>query len=702
MINKLHILTMVCLLPLLAMLMMPAPVRAQDEFLGGSFDSHSPTTIAANVATQVNVVVRNTGSLATYFRVELDTIPGGWSVTNQTTGDVWIGKNRTATFRLQVTPTYTGTNPVKLKLFGQDVFGDERLIRTGTFNLTVIEPPSRFELVSPQPNQTVDGQFFVSWSRADWADNYDMRIRKWEGGFAVNPPVVEILNTQTSTHAFNTSNFVKGATYEVTVTAKNVVGTREFDDSPRRFNIVAASTVGPFAIVSPTLNQRTLPNPTFTWNAASGAITYELYIFPELNGVPNTAQPIRSFTGIGGTTLTLPAPGLAQKTPYYVSVIARGEAEQRPNAQGPVRFFVDYVPILGTFRTAQPTTDDTRVSLNPEFRWGISENATGYEFRLEELRGTARTQIALAYIPQSDGFVSHLLPDIVQLLPDREYAWNVFAYRQEGGTLTEFRENSAGIQFFRTSAMNSFTLLSPEPGSKNATTQPRFEWQTTPSATAYVVEVAPAGTDGKPNLSRLLSSPAVVNNNWQSTFTPLTRGGDYFWRVLASDGRQTRENNGGWQKFRVSPLTSFALLTPTNGATNRETQPIFSWQPVPAATGFRLYIQRVGGSFLPVVNIPAGRTAVDLLDARITLNGETSYLWNIEAISEGGTLLGNEAFFFSTRRRDSVGQCDLLQHLTGVQALTAYERSLIGQIGNTPLDCSLYILNLPFDGGCGR
>ncbi|MEQ9411316.1 MAG: Calx-beta domain-containing protein [Fuerstiella sp.] len=137
------------------------------------------------------------------------------------------------------------------------------------------------------------------------------------------------------------------------------------------------------------------------------------------------------------------------------------------------------------------------------------------------------------------------------------------------------------------------------------TSTPTLSWQPVANATGYEIWL----TRRFPAESRILNGSSMLSTN---SFTPaddLTPAFYKYWVRATSDNG----GSGPWSEertFEVKP-TLISPLTPTF-----ETRPTFTWNPIPEAPGYEIFIRTVSGdlrvtdiqgtSFTPTVDLAAG------------------------------------------------------------------------------------------------
>jgi len=677
---------------LFALFLIPAAApRATAGFgfgLDASIVSFAPALLERGKRTAMTVSVKNDGIPSNMF-LRIKEQPVGWTVESFVPASVFIPNDATRVFQFFVTAPTSGDFNISIELFGEDlplqIKLDER-----TLSVKVQSIPEPFNIFTPIQGEEVPDAVNLSWSFSVGADTYDVGIFEFINGVPVSPAKLNFNGLSNTSIIIPNASFIKGNTYQATVTARNLVGSRVNTDGPRRFTIRAAPTLGAFSIVSPIANQLTTGRPTIDWTTSTGARNYTLFVLPNEGGNPGSA-PIREVPALTATEYTWADPPLVAGRSYFVSVRAFGEpsAASRLNQEGPVPFSI---PGLTSFQLISPTADSTRIALLPEFRWQVSGGATYYILFIERFTEFGWRRLFQDRIEQSEGVMTYPIPASKPLRWNELYRWNVTAQRADAnGNVLEVISSVGGFQEFRTTQLAPFDLLSPASGSPGVPVRPTFMWESTPTATVYTVESAVRGADGEPVLAGRRVSPALIETTWVSLFPDLTPGGRYFWRVRATDGLASQYSYGDWQPFTVTTLGQFGIVSPVNLTTELSTQPTFTWSPSPGAKTYRLRIAIKGGIILPDLVVNAPQNSVDFSQVGRNLNSLTDYLWTVVAEDGIVTLGAPQIFEFRTGVRSEVGSRDVLDHLIGRQQFSAVDRASAGFFGSARIDAAGYM-----------
>ncbi|MHC4600988.1 MAG: hypothetical protein ACYS47_18505, partial [Planctomycetota bacterium] len=141
--------------------------------------------------------------------------------------------------------------------------------------------------------------------------------------------------------------------------------------------VVAGSPPGAFTLIAPANGATGVAvNPTYSWNAATGALTYTLQVALDA-GFSNM---VINKTGVSGTSDT-PTTTLANNTIHYWQVIAVNTFGNTTSTGAPWSFTTIGVP-PGAFTLVAPANSATNVAVNPTYSWNASTGATTYTLQV--------------------------------------------------------------------------------------------------------------------------------------------------------------------------------------------------------------------------------------------------------------------------------------------------------------------------------
>ncbi len=634
---------------------------------------YSPEFIPTGENTVVNVTIQNLGQ-ATYVQLFLTDAPASWGVVNLTPQLVFMGFEEIQNFQVQVFSGVAETETIGFDLYVYQNFQDPLLVGEAQISITAKTAPEPFTIIFPTVNEVIGNELQVEWGTSFEAVDYDLTVRQMINGQPSFTPVFEVYNTTQRVHRFDASNLPLDTQFQVNVTAKNEVG--QTPAAPRFFLTAPPPQLGSFSIVIPSTNQQMNASPTFIWGQSVNADSYDVTVVRGDTG----ADIVREVTNISSTFYVWEDPPLEAGV-YRLAIVAKGMAGELLNSGGAVRFTVSE---LTPFSLNAPTANQTNVNRHTGFDWSPSNGADGYVFRLWQELPEGTYPYYSATVPAGSGNQFYMLPFEYNLRPGWEYSWQVEAF-------TEFETllNTGGRQNFTVSPLSTFDLVSPASNEKGVIPVPTFEWDSSPGATAYLLELAPVLPSGDVDSDNIVrSQSSITQPMWESEFDPFELGEELAWRVAATDGINVEFSYGSWRKFTVDPLTDFGLSFPTENLMAVSVETAFEWEEVPGATGYILYLRIPGELPLPPINVTGGVNSYNLRNNGKHLNGNTFYQWRVEAIADGVSRDSLETRTFKTESRAVLLGCDVIDQILGRQVLSDLERVSGGL--NSVIDCASY------------
>jgi len=159
---------------------------------------------------------------------------------------------------------------------------------------------------------------------------------------------------------------------------------------------------------------------------------------------------------------------------------------------------------------------------------------------------------------------------------------------------------------------------------KLTTSKVAFDWEDTPGATAYKIQLST-----KANFSTLLFSAASVDSVYPYA-TKLTNNTTYFWRVKAKVNGVWSGWKPVWQFTSMDPLAKPVLTWPANGVTLHTTAGL-DWEPV--TNGFTYLVQI---SKLADFSTTYFKTTTDKTEFLTNPLPKGKYYWRVRAIDASG------------------------------------------------------------------
>ena len=417
---------------------------------------------------------------------------------------------------------------------------------------------------------------------------------------------------------------------------------------------------GVFDLTSPANGAWCTATCTFTWQTASSAASYQLYVDAVLkkDAIAPTSPP--AYTLAAGEAL---AEGL--HTWYVVAKDSGGTPTQssstwsvRIDATPPAMFALltptnnSYVPSSPVTITWSPSSD-AGSSLDHYEVWlngaavvtSISASTTSATMELPRIvvfQDVFATDCA-NWLVGSDGWSCYTFYDVNTGITTRELLWLA------GGTPSGQTSTTSAINFsnvgqvvlkldYRLSADTSVaqyaTSFSDDGGSTWATVPPPMPRGDYPNWTSTSINL-PAG--GIPGGKLGFSASDVSNWDWWAIRNILVSGivaGPYSWYVVAQDIAGNRTTSDTWQVRYDLPPTAFNLNAPADGTWTADTKPTLSWNaPTDGGAGLAKYQLWVDAA-LAIDNIAVGATSAKPTNALT----DGMHSWQIYAVDAAGAV----------------------------------------------------------------
>ncbi|MEW5767285.1 MAG: Ig-like domain-containing protein [bacterium] len=331
-------------------------------------------------------------------------------------------------------------------------------------------------------------------------------------------------------------------------------------------------------------------NPTFSWEAVSGADSYDIQIDDDTD----FSSPNRNVSGLSTTSYT-PDPVLSEGT-YYWRVRARDEAgnigDWRASNESPGSVTVDTTAPDAPYLTS-PADGAYVKEAQPWFSWAavtdsVTEGALTfdtiyYTIEFSEISDFSDTNTYYTNYPNvadTTWYHPEYFSDPMfngHTFSDGTYYWRISA--------TDYAGNESGYSGSRalvvdTTAPSAPTLVAPATGSvvNTDTSSLIFDW-TDVSGASYTLEV---------DNNNDFSSPEIDITSTSSSYTNTTSlsDGNYYWRVKAADqaGNDSHWSTETWVVIidtQTGGNYSFPRpITPTHLSSTSDSTPVFEWTEV--------------------------------------------------------------------------------------------------------------------------
>jgi hypothetical protein len=271
------------------------------------------------------------------------------------------------------------------------------------------------------------------------------------------------------------------------------------------------------------------------------------------------------------------------------------------------------------------TDQATTVTLD----WNISAGATSYQVQVST--DTSFTQI----IVDTSGLTVDAYV-VSGLANSTQYWWRVRA-TNAGGT-----SNWSTVWSFTTTvaAPPPPVLVSPGNGSTNQPIPVILDWNASPGATSYQVQVS---TDA--SFTQIIEDTSGLTVDVY-VVSGLANNTQYWWRVRAT-------NTGGTSNW--SPVWNFStivaappppvLVSPVDGATNQPIPVTLDWNVSPGAASYQVQVS-TDASFTQIIEDTSGLTVDTYMVSGLA--NSTRYWWRVRATNTGGTSNWSISRSFST------------------------------------------------------
>lgn len=475
---------------------------------------------------------------------------------------------------------------------------------------TVPAPPSAITLSTPANGATgLPVTTTLSWLAASGATSYELQ-------YATNDQFTIGLVTESLT---TTSKEVTGlnnnATYYWRVRASNAGGNGDWSET-RSFTTIIALPAQ-VVLTTPSNNAVNISlAPTFTWEAAARASTYEIEV--------TSAESYKQVTNITETTTSVT--GLINNETYSWRVRANNVAGN--GAWSDWRTFTTIIQSPDQVTLIAPANTATNVEITPTLTWNVASRAGTYEVDI------ATNDVFTTNLQQFTGITETSKP-LTGLTNNTTYYWRVRAVNVGGNGAW------STVRSFTTIVANpsQVTLLTPTDAATNVSITASLSWNELAGATSYELNVATnaAFTVGLQQFAGITETSKAMST--------LAYGTTYYWRVRAANVG----GNGDWSATRSFTTTAgipgvVVLLSPTSGAINQNTTITLSWNAVSGATSYTLNYSK-NSSFDTTESV----TNITTTSKEITgLDTASTYYWRVQAVNDQGSGSFSAVWSFAT------------------------------------------------------
>ncbi|MBU7033152.1 MAG: carboxypeptidase regulatory-like domain-containing protein [Theionarchaea archaeon] len=327
-----------------------------------------------------------------------------------------------------------------------------------------------------------------------------------------------------------------------------------------------------------------------------------------------------------------------QKPYYWWSIATVNSSGQKGAFPSPINFSIDNTPpSISVVELVQPvdTTLSTRI---PTFTWKIP--LTNYQevanwtleyasdIQLQQNRKTISGLTNLStIISGSNASISYTLPTS-QALVNGTWYWHVSA-SDAAGNNSAFTAVKSFVVNAGEEPPSKVQLVSPPNAFENTPVRPTFSWLQVTGASSYQLQVDNNSTFASPEIDQ----SGIITTSYMapSDLTPAK----YYWRVISN------APNAQWSdtwSFTISgeEVAQVILTSPTSGAQDMPSKPLFQWQALEGATSYTLEVA-TNTTFTSLVVNKSGLTATSWGTAADWESndpselGEGTYYWRVSS-----------------------------------------------------------------------
>ncbi len=364
-------------------------------------------------------------------------------------------------------------------------------------------------------------------------------------------------------------------------------------------------------------------------------------------GIPDSVRPLDPTQPIGGTmnfaniapngtpvTTTNQLKSFGWEYVWHCHILGHEENDMMRPIDFVVASITPVAPVLTIANTGGNTLSWTDATPPTTVNLGNPQNEIGFKIQRAAVNGGivgAYTNIAT--VPAN----KTTFLDGTAVLGQR-YSYFVIAFNKAGNA------NSNVLQFTTVAAVAltaAPALTTPTNGSTVVATTPiTLTWGLVTGATSYRLQILSGATV-------VVDMPGLVTNSWNIP-NGLLAGGAYTWKVSATGPRNTSAYSTAFTIIIPAAASVPALVSPATGSMVASSSPIvLTWAAVTGATSYNVQVT-ASGAFSPIVNQIVTAPTVTYTIPASTLARGTTYSWQVNATSAGGTSSWSTAFTLKT------------------------------------------------------
>lgn len=536
---------------------------------------------------------------------------------------------------------------------------------------TIVAAPSVPVLTSPSNGATgVSLTAGLDWEDVKGADSYELQVAD-NAGFT--DPVISATGLTSSGYSVPSGTLSNNTEYFWRVRATNAGGTSAFSSAFSFTTIIGAPGI-PVLLTPADGSTGISLTPTLDWEDAANAESYNVQLANE----PSFSIMIIDESGVKGSTFNVPSGVLSNSATFYwrVSTTNSGGTSDFSSAFSFTTIAAaPSVPVL-----VSPINNATGQPLTLSLDWDDAANAETYQLQVSTDSAFSTTVIDTIDLTASSFSVGAGILDNMTT-----YYWRVSA------------ENKAGNSGY--SSAFAFTTIVSQPGvpvltspSNGATGQSltlTFDWEDVENSKGYQIQVSADSTFA----TTVIDESNVTISQYPVQSGTLTNGTWYYWRVKSDNAGGSSEFSAPFS-FRTivsSPLVP-VLVSPANGSSGVQTNPVFDWNEVAGATTYGLQVATDSAFSNLVINVSLDSTSYQ---DTVHLNENTLHYWRVNATNKGGTGAYSDPFIFTTLAPAPLAP-GLLTPENGQTGVVINARLDWSDVGETRLE-SVYELEVALD-----
>ncbi len=385
-------------------------------------------------------------------------------------------------------------------------------------------------------------------------------------------------------------------------------------------------------------------NVTIVWGSSSGATEYQ-YCYDTVNN----SSCDSSWNSVGASTIAS-LTGLSNTT-YYWQVRANGPGVTvYANGGTWWSFVVSVVPPTATplpFGKSTPVNGATNQAISSLLlAWTASSGATRYEYCVDTSNNGSCDNAWVSTGTNQFVFLSGLAYSTTYSWQVRAVnASNVITYANSGAWWSFITGLAPTPTPTRTPTPLSPAFVKYAPGNGSTTYSPTIVWGSSFGVIQYQYCID-------------TSNNSACDTTWNSTGTTtmatlsgLTTNVPYYWQVRAtnSSGVITYADGGTWWSFTLVPTPTpsptplaFGKSNPQNGTVWSPGSPL-AWTASSGATQYQYCVDTVNNGVCDTAWVSTGTSTY----AFVSFSSNTSYSWQVRAISASGTVYANNGTWWT-------------------------------------------------------